>query len=329
MGFLTKLPHLNVSVTKLVSKEKLTVGDASVEPPLAESEPTHIHLPLASTSTSTEPLVTVEEEEAPKSPTRPRKISFYGLSFIPHRHHHDHTPHKVLKHKSSHPLLQAKVKGKATTSVQKNRVTKPVISRSEKRAKASALALRSLIIGDLSQIKPQASPKATQDAKHKLAKAKADLVNPSKANKVIAQLRALPPTEDEDSASSGDEDGEDLKKTGAKPIHAVCLEHPDEEEACLKFQSKSSKNPLASAEELDGLLEGLKLIDLIKSPELGIGQGANGNGLLSGAVPTPGTVINGFKRITPELMAIGYATGKAIYPDHTGGCHSISSINIA
>ena len=47
-----------------------------------------------------------------------------------------------------------------------------------------------------------------------------------------------------------------------------------------------------------------------------LGQPGNGQGILSSALPTVETVIEGVERITPELliMALGYATGK--------GCHT-------
>jgi len=51
---------------------------------------------------------------------------------------------------------------------------------------------------------------------------------------------------------------------------------------------------------------------------LGLGQAGDESGLLAGALPTAETVMNGIVQITPQLMALGYATGKTIIPDHHG-----------
>jgi hypothetical protein len=62
----------------------------------------------------------------------------------------------------------------------------------------------------------------------------------------------------------------------------------------------------------------MHVIDLVTSPDLGLGQPGNGEGVLAGAVPTAETVLQGVKQITPQLMALGYATGKVISTDHSG-----------
>jgi hypothetical protein len=74
----------------------------------------------------------------------------------------------------------------------------------------------------------------------------------------------------------------------------------------------------ASATALADTFDDLNLIDLIITPGFGLGQPGNGKGVLAGAVPTAETVINGFVQITPQLMSLGYATGREIFPDHTG-----------
>ncbi|KAG6805663.1 hypothetical protein H0H92_014527, partial [Tricholoma furcatifolium] len=60
----------------------------------------------------------------------------------------------------------------------------------------------------------------------------------------------------------------------------------------------------------------MNIVSLFTAPGLGIGQPGDGEGVLAGAVPTAETVINGFEQITPQLMALGYATGKSIMVDH-------------
>ena len=72
---------------------------------------------------------------------------------------------------------------------------------------------------------------------------------------------------------------------------------------------------------IDSVTEAFKnlhVINLFQAPDLGLGQPGDGPGLLAGAVPTAETVINGLTQVTPQLMALGYATGRAVIPDHNG-----------
>lgn len=192
------------------------------------------------------------------------------------------------------------------------RAQKVQLSRSDKRAKKSALIVRSLIVGPTSA-SPQITPAV---AKPQLNKIKSQLMETKSANKLITELRGLPAFEHPST-------------THNSPIHAVCLEHTDEEEHNLYFAKLSSDAsddintqafslPGIGTERLANIFKEVRVIDLVKAPDLGLGQPGNGDGLLAGAVPTAGTVIDGVKRITPELMALGYATSRAFLPDHSG-----------
>jgi len=193
------------------------------------------------------------------------------------------------------------------------------ISNSDERAENSALALRSLIVGPTSAT-PQTKPVV---AKPDLKSIKSQLSNPKTANKVIAHLKELPASDDPLHAH----------KPGAKgPIHAVCLAYTDTEVDVLHFSklaSTSTEQMTAAAahlpgvitdsvDKLAGLLKEMRIINLITAPDFGLGQPGDGEGILAGALPTAETVIEGIKQITPELMALGFATGKAITPDHSG-----------
>jgi len=200
------------------------------------------------------------------------------------------------------------------------------LSKSDKKAKKSALLVRSLIVG------PTASESSTNSVvagKPQLSKVKSQLIQPKTANKVIAQLRALPVSND--STSTTRESG----RTAEGPIHAVCLEHTEAEEDALHFSKLKLEQQgqngfaetqafgisgigFASFDTLTSLFDEMHVIDLIKSPDLGLGQPGDGIGLLAGAVPTAETVLEGVMKITPQLMALGYATGKAVLPDHKG-----------
>jgi len=74
----------------------------------------------------------------------------------------------------------------------------------------------------------------------------------------------------------------------------------------------------ASVDTVSALFKEMHIINLINAPDFGLGQPGDGEGLLAGALPTAKTVIEGAQLITPQLMALGYATGKAVLPDHTG-----------
>jgi hypothetical protein len=197
------------------------------------------------------------------------------------------------------------------------------VSSADKRAKNSALALRSLIVGPTSTFASQNTPVLTTP---NLANIKSQLLQPKTANKVIANLKELPACDDPLHAD----------KSGAKgPIHAVCLAYTDAEADALHFSkltqlSGDRERGIAvtgvvpsmfsvPVDEIAALFNEMHIVDLINAPDfVGLGQPGDGPGILSGALPTAETVIEGVERITPELMALGYATGKAVMPDHSG-----------
>jgi len=212
-------------------------------------------------------------------------------------------------------VLSPTTQGKTQESSPQN-PPKENASRSEKRALKSALLVRTMIVGPTS-----AGPKMTAAvAKPELKKVKSQMLEPKKANELINQLRKLPAQ------------GEASQSNSNGPIHAVCLSLPDEEEAALLFEKLAPSIPAGDvttlfalpgvvAAPLDKLAEmykEMKIIDLVTTTDLGLGQPGDGNGLLAGAVPTAETVIRGFEQVTPQLMALGFATGKLVVPDHTG-----------
>ena len=194
------------------------------------------------------------------------------------------------------------------------------VSSADKRAKNSALALRSLIVGPTSALATQNTPTVTTP---NLANIKSQLLQPKTANKVIANLKELPACDDPFQAD----------KSGVKgPIHAVCLAYTDTEADALYFSkliSLSGEREIALSglpsmfsvpiDKIAGLFNEMHIIDLVNAPDfVGLGLPGDAPGILSGALPTAETVIEGIERITPELMALGYATGKAVMPDHSG-----------
>ena len=213
-------------------------------------------------------------------------------------------------------IQEQEKKGHAAEASAK-RVQKVQVSKSENRAKKSALQLRSLIIGPTSSVPPEMTPAI---AKPQLSKLKSQLMQPKTANKLIAQLRTLP--------ASGQPS---IDHACQRPIHAVCLAHTEVEEDQLHFAKLRPTEGQVSAQGIDfpgvisapldsltDMFNEMQVIDLVTSPDFGLGQPGDGEGILAGAVPTAETVLQGVKQITPQLMALGYATGKIISPDHSG-----------
>ncbi|KAG6337084.1 hypothetical protein ID866_1995 [Astraeus odoratus] len=174
----------------------------------------------------------------------------------------------------------------------------------EKRAKESATVVRSIIVGD-----PNTSDgkldKARAPTRSKMARVKSQLLKPKSASKVIAQLRTLP-----------------AEQTGAPvhpniPIRAVCLDVSDAE-AHERYFSKLGSVASAPIESLLATLADVHIIDLLVAPNMGFGAPVTAQGLFAGAVPTAEAVLEGIQQVTPQLLALGYATGKAILPDHKG-----------
>jgi len=198
---------------------------------------------------------------------------------------------------------------------------KAQLSKSQKKAQQSALAVRDIIIGPPPNVvAPRISPAF---AKPQLSKIKSQLLDPKSAKQVIAHLKQLPLN---DGSVIGD------GQHGHGPIHAVCLEHTDAEEHLLHFANLAPPDkerslsapdfivPAISSAPLDAvsrMFNEMQIVNLITSPDFGLGQPGSGDGILAGALPTPETVIGGIKQITPELMALGFATSKAITPDHS------------
>lgn len=190
---------------------------------------------------------------------------------------------------------------------------------SDRRAKDSALLVRSLIVGQNSGA--DSTVPLVRVSPAQLNTVKAQLLQPKTANSVIAQLKALPALSDSSSQNSA-------------PIRAVCLPYTDEVVAEKHFSQlrdvEPTKEPTeghtlhlptitsATSESIIESLKALHIVSLFTAPDLGFGQPGNGPGLLAGAVPTAETVINGIEKITPELMTLSYATGKSIIPDHVG-----------
>ena len=188
--------------------------------------------------------------------------------------------------------------------------------------------------------KAEANTPAKPPSPSKLTKANNQLLSPEHANKVIARLRMLP-------IPSGPElpgveyAGEHVVSRAEGPIHAVCLDCTEEEADMYHFSRLSagpdmpfSENKVdepgptvpsdapsiasANLSSLVPVLRSLHIVTLVSSPDLGIGQPPDGPGPLAGSVPSTGAVNTGMMEITGQLLALGFATSNAVFPDHAG-----------
>ena len=203
-------------------------------------------------------------------------------------------------------------------------------SKSEKHARESAEIVRALIVGPNS-ISP-ASKKSRALSKGQLDKVKSELAKPRSANRVISQLRNLDLVTDASAPLpvAPAPSQPPTKGKGRGPIHAVCLDETDEGAEKRHFAQLKPGVPsetvdffvaesvvTANVDSVGSMLGGLHIVDLVGS-DFGFGQPVTGPGIFAGAVPTAETVLTGIKLLTPQLMSLGYVTGQAILPDHTG-----------
>src|SRR5882762_4216190 len=140
-----------------------------------------------------------------------RGFSFHSLVFLSNR--------KVKPALSTAQEHKKEAKASAAFFKRQAKVTK-----TDNLAKQSALIIRSLIIGKASIFPPSSSTATNGISKPQLSKVKSQLMQSQTANKVIAQLRALP-------CSDGNVVTEEEKvcvwDKPAGPIHAVCLDITD------------------------------------------------------------------------------------------------------
>jgi hypothetical protein len=323
MGFLTDVfPSRNKSTPPDVPKEATEATSPPSGPVATDKAPSANPSGDAPPASQTPPIPRADEAEASPLGELPDKTKNPGASpSLNRRFSVQNTLGLLRKAKPSPPNVDtqgasAPAAPKAAEVTAKKGVS---LSSSDRRAKDSALVLRSLIVGQNSEAGSTVPPVRVSPAQ--LNAAKAQLFQPKTANSVIAQLKALPALSDSSPQKSG-------------PIRAVCLPYTDEVVAEKHFSQLRNVEPTKEPTEgttlhlptitsatNESILESFKalhIVSLFTAPDLGLGQPGNGSGLLAGALPTAETVLNGFEKITPQLMTLSYATGKSIMPDHTG-----------
>jgi hypothetical protein len=269
------------------------------------SPPTSDPPPVSQANESDAPPVAGQSDSAPSAN---RRWSFQDHFRL---HRKSNTPRSTVeKHDTATPT--------AASDTPTGRMKPPALSKADRRAKRSALIVRSLIVGqDTAEGGVASSPRVSVSSAQ-LKKVKKQLLKPRTAGKVITQLKALPAFPDSASRES-------------EPIQAVCLQYSDEEADEKHLRDIRSVKAAATTHTptpspirsttIDAIAENfrkLRIVSLLTAPDLGLGEPGDGEGLLAGAVPTAETVITGATLITPQIMALGYATGKALIPNHKG-----------
>ncbi|TFK54334.1 hypothetical protein OE88DRAFT_1695658, partial [Heliocybe sulcata] len=281
----------------------------------APSEPAAVTSPSLSSAPTPQPVHYSPKAKPHPPPADSRRFSFRGLTLfggarVDHRQQLSAVDERSKKDKAAEAYTKYSVKQ----------------SSSDRRAKESALVVRSLIVGPSSITPSSAMVKAV--TKPQVKKVKAQLLEPKSANRVIAQLRQLPLTEGP--LASGPSKSDSRAKNHG-PIHAVCLPYSDTEAQERHFSRLSKDTSVepnipsvmaGNIESVTSAFKNVQLVNLLAKGGLDMGisspVGSPTEGILSGALPSPETVIDGITQITPQLMNLGFATGKAIVPDHTG-----------
>lgn len=298
----------NEIATESASLAVVAPTPEATKSPEAKDQNNHMPIGVAPVMSAQESVVEVQPTPTSPLPENVRRFSVRALPFA---------RKSPADHKPALSAVQEHDKRALATRASAKRVMKTrEFSKADKRAKEAALNVRAIIVGPSTPVSPKLS---TDQAKPQLDKVKSQLMQAKSANRLILQLKQLP---------ANDQIPGDQARSQKGPIHAVCLEHSDAEEHQLHFEKlgeHNTSNPsavagvvTASFETVSEAFREMKLVDLVNTPDFGLGQPGNGKGILAGAVPTAETVINGVKQITPELMALGYATGRAITPDHSG-----------
>ena len=276
----------------------------------AASPPTSGPPPVSQTHESNALPVTGQPDPATRTPNTNRRWSFQGLLRKPNA-----ARPSVDKHAAAPTAASDAPKAHPKPSAPPN---------ANRRAKQSALIVRSLIVGQDTDEGGVAPPRERFSGAQ-MKNVKAQLLKPKAAGKVITELRALPAFADSAASRAGE------------PIQAVCLPYSDEEAdkkhlnntrnvkatatattaTATTTTTKRTPSPIGGA-AIDAITEAIRnvhIVSLFTTPDLGLGEPGDGPGILAGAVPTAETVISGAMQITPELMALSYATGKAIIPN--------------
>jgi hypothetical protein len=303
-------PLVDAPQSQLTPVPPLSIPLPDSPNPATSLAPPSVH--TQSSAQSDRPMQSQSQSALPYSPPDanstgkdPRRFSFPSFSFL-------RSDAKQNKPRTIPPPLQTQATSVSKASEKKFKAGRALsilmigsAASSEKRARESAAIVRSVIVGDHNTPRDPRSNKTKAASKYDVARVKSQLLDPKMAAKVITQLRALP-AHPNDAATNTN-----------LPIHAVCLGMSDRDVHEQYFAPIESV-ATASVSAVSTILADVHLVNLLTAPNMGFGAPVTAQGLFAGSVPTAETVIDGIEQITPQLMALGYATGQAMLPDHKG-----------
>ena len=334
-------PHAESATSPSTAPSPAKISSSEARPKDASSLPTPgcVFNPPTVPNTPSAP-----GSESSNVPSQARRLSFRSFAFF-YGHNKEMSPNSISY---STPLSMKQDQSNSSTPPQPKR------SRAEREAFSSAIVLRTLIIGPTFSPAPSTTPRrkikipnsksTSAQPLPDLKKVKGQLLDTKSANAIISQLRRLPVPDDPSFHACGRPSSDSLvtlPHVGGAPIHAVCLPCTDEEAEKIYFSrlrtghnlstlpqlspdgKSTGSSPSVGVESLASLvsvLRDLHLVSLVESPDLGFGQPVKegDSGILSGSVPSPETLVDGFEQITEQLMNLGFATSKAFAPNHAG-----------
>ena len=312
----------------------------STDPDIAEIQ----KVPRASLQVDATPT---SNQNTSGPPRRTRRLSFQSFSFGQSKN----------KHPAEH-ISRAKQVEKEEAAEEALKERKLVLTREGRKIDRAAATLAAIILGPVYMVastaasvttyskKPIQPPKPKPAGPQTIQKVQNQLLTPKQANKVIAKLRTIDPAEESpDPSPHKHPQLQHLHKhrPGERPIHAVCLDCTDEEADEYHFSKLAttrevemrnsrkysapapSSNPgettsfaFADITTIVPVLRSMKLVTLVTAPDLGFGQPPDSPGLLAGSVPSVQAFAEGLQEMTGQLMALGFATSKVVFPNHTG-----------
>lgn len=331
---------VSASTDKVNDQADITAPRPSTDPDIAEIQ----KIPRASLQAN---VASTSNQSTSGQPRRTRRLSFQSFSFGQSKN----------KHPAEH-ISHAKQVKKEEAAEEALKERKLASTREGRKIDNAAAALATIILGPVrivtstaasvatSSKKPILPPKPKPTGPQAIQKVQNKLLTPKEANKVIAKLRTINPEDTPNPASPKHPQlhHAHTHKAGERPIHAVCLDCTDEEAGRYHFSKlatttevelrvemsnarevpapspKPSETSFAFADitTIVPVLRSMKLVTLVTAPDLGFGQPPDSPGLLAGSVPSTQAFAEGLQEVTGQLMALGFATSKVVFPNHSG-----------
>ena len=327
---------ISASTDRVNVQADIAAPRPSTDPDIAEIQ----RIPRASLQVD---AASTSNQNTSGQPRRTRRLSFQSFSFGQSKNKH---PAEHISH-----AKQVKKEGAAEEALKERKLAS---TREGRKIDKAAAALATIILGPVYMVtstaasvassskKPFQPPKPKPGGPQTIQKVQNQLLTPKEANKVIAKLRTINPEESPNPPTHKHPQLQHAHphKDGERPIHAVCLDCTDEEAAKYHFSKLATTPEVEMRNSREGpapsptpsetsfafadittivpVLRSMKLVTLVTAPDLGFGQPPDTPGLLAGSVPSAQAFAEGLQEVTGQLMALGFATSKVVFPNHTG-----------